>query len=112
MPPLRPPARQHLAGSSLHDRGSSGHGRRDLSPVRGRLRAPSAMAAIALLAVTASRPAMAVSVETAGGTPVCAATGGTVVYAGYKGSSGNWILIDHGNGVSTASAHARGITLG
>lgn len=39
------------------------------------------------------------------GTPVAAATGGTVVYAGYKGSYGNWILIDHGDGVQTAYAH-------
>lgn len=108
MPPLRPHARQLRAGSSLRDRGSSGNGRRDLSPARGRLLAPSAMAAVALF----SRSAMAVSVDTARGTPICAATGGTVVHAGSKGSYGNWILIDHGNGVRTASAHARGITLG
>jgi murein DD-endopeptidase MepM/ murein hydrolase activator NlpD len=39
------------------------------------------------------------------GTPVVAATGGTVVYAAYNGSYGNWILIDHGNGVQTGYAH-------
>ncbi len=39
------------------------------------------------------------------GTPVLAATGGTVVYSDYNGSYGNWILIDHGNGVTTAYAH-------
>lgn len=27
------------------------------------------------------------------------------MYAGYLGSYGNWILIDHGNGVQTGYAH-------
>ncbi|WEO76052.1 M23 family metallopeptidase [Cryobacterium sp. SO2] len=39
------------------------------------------------------------------GVPVKAATGGTVVYSGYLGSYGNWVLIDHGNGVQTGYAH-------
>ncbi len=34
-----------------------------------------------------------------------AATGGTVVEAGPDGGYGNWILIDHGSGVSTGYAH-------
>ncbi|SDO43001.1 Peptidase family M23 [Cryobacterium flavum] len=39
------------------------------------------------------------------GQPVFAATGGKVVTSGYQGSYGNWILIDHGNGVETGYAH-------
>ncbi|WP_327017485.1 peptidoglycan DD-metalloendopeptidase family protein [Cryobacterium sp. MP_3.1] len=39
------------------------------------------------------------------GVPVKAATGGTVIYSGYLGSYGNWVLIDHGNGVQTGYAH-------
>lgn len=39
------------------------------------------------------------------GTPVVAAAAGTVVAATYSGSYGNWILIDHGNGVQTGYAH-------
>ncbi|TFC30807.1 M23 family metallopeptidase [Cryobacterium sp. MDB1-18-2] len=39
------------------------------------------------------------------GTPVVAATGGTVVFAASNGSYGNWIVIDHGNGVQTGYAH-------
>lgn len=39
------------------------------------------------------------------GTPVAAATGGTVVFAASNGSYGNWIVIDHGNGVQTGYAH-------
>lgn len=39
------------------------------------------------------------------GQPVFAATGGEVIDAGYQGSYGNWVLIDHGNGVETGYAH-------
>jgi len=39
------------------------------------------------------------------GRGVYAATGGTVIYAGWLGSYGNWVLIDHGNGVQTGYAH-------
>ncbi|TFD15377.1 MULTISPECIES: M23 family metallopeptidase [Cryobacterium] len=39
------------------------------------------------------------------GRAVSAATGGTVIFAGYLGSYGNWVLIDHGNGVQTGYAH-------
>jgi murein DD-endopeptidase MepM/ murein hydrolase activator NlpD len=43
---------------------------------------------------------------------VYAATSGTVVSAGVLGTYGNWILIDHGNGVQTGYAHlATGETL-
>ena len=36
---------------------------------------------------------------------IYAADGGTVVYAGRNGGYGNFVLIDHGGGVSTAYAH-------
>ena len=39
------------------------------------------------------------------GSPVFAATGGTVVQAGRNGSLGNWILVDHGDGVTTGYGH-------
>lgn len=39
------------------------------------------------------------------GTPIYAATAGTVRYAGVSGTYGNWILIDNGDGVSTGYAH-------
>jgi murein DD-endopeptidase MepM/ murein hydrolase activator NlpD len=39
------------------------------------------------------------------GAPLYAAAAGTVTYSGVKGSYGNFILIDHGNGVSTAYGH-------
>lgn len=39
------------------------------------------------------------------GQNIYAASSGTVVYAGWNGSYGNFILIDHGNGVATGYAH-------
>lgn len=39
------------------------------------------------------------------GTPIYAATGGTVSFAGRKGSLGNLVIIDHGNGVQTYYGH-------
>ena len=42
------------------------------------------------------------------GAKIYAATGGTVVYAGWNGSYGNFVLIDHGGGVATAYGHIVG----
>ncbi|OOB89172.1 M23 family metallopeptidase, partial [Rathayibacter sp. VKM Ac-2630] len=39
------------------------------------------------------------------GTPIFAAHSGTVTYAGVFGTYGNWIEINHGEGVSTGYAH-------
>jgi murein DD-endopeptidase MepM/ murein hydrolase activator NlpD len=39
------------------------------------------------------------------GANIYAASGGTVIYAGYNGGLGNFVLIDHGGGVATGYAH-------
>lgn len=39
------------------------------------------------------------------GTAIAAADGGTVVWSGYKGSYGNLVIIDHGNGVQSYYGH-------
>ncbi len=39
------------------------------------------------------------------GTPVQAAAAGTVIYAGWMDGYGNLVVVDHGNGVSTAYGH-------
>ncbi|MCJ1675704.1 M23 family metallopeptidase [Rathayibacter sp. VKM Ac-2929] len=39
------------------------------------------------------------------GTPVVAATGGTVEEAGYAGSYGNWVLLENSDGIETGYAH-------
>ncbi len=39
------------------------------------------------------------------GQGIYAATDGTVIRSGYQGTYGNWVLVDHGNGVETGYAH-------
>ncbi len=39
------------------------------------------------------------------GTPTYAAADGTVIIAGYSDSAGNWVVIDHGNGLVTKYMH-------
>lgn len=41
----------------------------------------------------------------ASGTPIYAAAAGTVIIAGYSNSAGNWVVIDHGNGLVTKYMH-------
>lgn len=40
------------------------------------------------------------------GTPIYAAAGGTVTTARYSSSAGNWVVINHGNGLQTYYMHA------
>lgn len=47
----------------------------------------------------------AVDIAAAAGTPIRAADGGVVKTSAYKGSYGNLVVIDHGNGYSTYYAH-------
>lgn len=44
-------------------------------------------------------------IATASGTPIVAASSGTVTFSGWKGSYGNLIVISHGNGVQTYYGH-------
>ena len=46
-----------------------------------------------------------IDIGAAQGTPIYAAAGGTVNYAGWEGGYGNLTLIDHGNGLATAYGH-------
>lgn len=46
------------------------------------------------------------------GTPVVAAAAGTVIVAGWLGGYGNLVVVDHGNGVSTAYGHNTSVTVG
>lgn len=39
------------------------------------------------------------------GGPIRAAAAGVVIESGYQGSYGNWVLIDHGDGIQTGYAH-------
>lgn len=44
-------------------------------------------------------------IATSAGTPIKAASAGTVIYAGYKGSYGKLVIIEHSNSVQTYYAH-------
>jgi murein DD-endopeptidase MepM/ murein hydrolase activator NlpD len=46
------------------------------------------------------------------GTPNRAAASGTVIYSGWLGGYGNLVVVDHGNGLSTAYAHASSLLVG
>ncbi len=46
------------------------------------------------------------------GQNVRAVSAGTVVYAGWLGSYGNWVLIDHGDGTQTGYAHNSSLLVG
>lgn len=43
------------------------------------------------------------------GTPIKAVAAGTVKYAGYYGGYGNFVVIDHGNGIETCYGHCSSI---
>lgn len=45
------------------------------------------------------------------GTPIIASSGGRVVQAGWAGTYGNLVIIDHGNGLSTRYAHLSSISV-
>jgi murein DD-endopeptidase MepM/ murein hydrolase activator NlpD len=53
-----------------------------------------------------------VDITVSSGTPVVAAASGTVIYAGWLGGYGNLVVVDHGNGLSTAYAHNSGFAVG
>jgi murein DD-endopeptidase MepM/ murein hydrolase activator NlpD len=46
------------------------------------------------------------------GTPIHASAAGTVIFAGWMGGYGNFVIIDHGGGLATAYAHQSSIAVG
>lgn len=52
-----------------------------------------------------------IDVATSKGTPIKAAASGTVTYAAKKGSYGNLVVVDHGNGIQTYYAHCNSINV-
>ena len=53
-----------------------------------------------------------IDIAASSGTPIYAAAAGTVIHAGWLGGYGNLVVVDHGNGLSTAYAHASAILVG
>jgi murein DD-endopeptidase MepM/ murein hydrolase activator NlpD len=52
-----------------------------------------------------------VDIAAPSGTPIWAAAAGTVIYAGWLGGYGNLVVVDHGNGLATAYAHASALLM-
>ena len=52
-----------------------------------------------------SRPHKGNDYAAPAGTPTYAAAAGTVVIAGWSNSAGNWVVINHGNGLVTKYMH-------
>jgi murein DD-endopeptidase MepM/ murein hydrolase activator NlpD len=50
-----------------------------------------------------------IDIAASSGTPIRAAAAGTVIHAGWLGGYGNLVVLDHGNGLATAYAHASAI---
>ena len=50
-----------------------------------------------------------IDIGAASGTPIHAAAGGTVIYAGWMGGYGNLVVIDHHNSLATAYGHQSAI---
>jgi murein DD-endopeptidase MepM/ murein hydrolase activator NlpD len=46
------------------------------------------------------------------GAPIVASASGTVIFAGWMGGYGNFVIVDHGGGLSTAYAHQSSISVG
>jgi murein DD-endopeptidase MepM/ murein hydrolase activator NlpD len=53
-----------------------------------------------------------IDISASSGTPIRAAAAGTVIHAGWLGGYGNLVVVDHGDGLSTAYAHASSILVG
>lgn len=53
-----------------------------------------------------------IDISASSGTPIWAAAAGTVIHAGWLGGYGNLVVLDHGNGLATAYAHASAILVG
>jgi murein DD-endopeptidase MepM/ murein hydrolase activator NlpD len=53
-----------------------------------------------------------IDIAASSGTPIHAAAAGTVIHAGWLGGYGNLVVLDHGNGLATAYAHASAILVG
>jgi murein DD-endopeptidase MepM/ murein hydrolase activator NlpD len=55
---------------------------------------------------------MGIDIGAGYGTPIVASASGTVIFAGWMGGYGNFVIVDHGGGLSTAYAHLSSISVG
>ncbi|MGB9877463.1 MAG: murein hydrolase activator EnvC family protein [bacterium] len=76
-------------------------------PLRGKLTSRFGMRTHPIYHITKMHTGIDLSAPS--GTPIKAAAGGEVVYAGWWGGYGNVVIIDHGGGISTLYAHCSAI---
>ena len=55
---------------------------------------------------------MGIDIAVGYGTPIVASASGNVIFAGWMGGYGNFVIVDHGGGLSTAYAHLSSIGVG
>ena len=55
---------------------------------------------------------MGIDIAVGYGTPIAASASGTVIFSGWMGGYGNFVIVDHGGGLSTAYAHMSSIGVG
>lgn len=79
-------------------------GGRWVMPVEGRVSSPFGLRTLA--GDDHARQHQGLDIAAPAGTPIRAARGGTVSFAGRRGGYGNTVVIDHGSGLSTLYAHA------
>ena len=53
-----------------------------------------------------------IDIAVGSGTPVVASASGVVIVAGWMGGYGNLVVVDHGNGISTAYGHNTSVAVG
>jgi len=55
---------------------------------------------------------MGIDIAAGYGTPIVASASGNVIFSGWMGGYGNFVIVDHGGGLSTAYAHMSSIGVG
>ena len=94
----QPVAAQVAVGTAQGAEGAQG---RFIWPVEGRLTSP--FGAWEIFGSTSSH--LGIDIAVPSGTPIAASAGGTVTWSGPKGTYGNLVKVDHGNGFVTYYAH-------
>jgi murein DD-endopeptidase MepM/ murein hydrolase activator NlpD len=79
-----------------------------LTPATARLPWPVRGAVLSRFGLRHRRLHAGVDIRAGYGTPICAAAGGHVLFAGWLGPYGNVTVIDHGGGLATVYAHQAG----
>ena len=95
--------------ATIQSAGSSSY---DSTPSSSGLIWPVSGAVVSGYGMRWGRMHMGIDIAAGYGTPIQAAAGGTVIFSGWMGGYGNFVIVDHGGGLSTAYAHMSSIGVG